>query len=195
MPFSAKKGPAWLYAALATALTTGFWSWENYETRNKPSHDVLMQVLTVILFVAWVLMMAVIVVGHVSKLRIVPEGIAITLFGKEIRRVPAEQIRLLAGFRENTRKAAPMYLAVCSKTLEEFQEWGQCCQYDEPWEGERVIKYISRIPSVLLTFHLHKEILLLDWSPERLSILRQMYPEAQWLDCTQKKVFDAQLKQ
>ena len=39
-----------------------------------------------------------------------------------------------------------------------------------------------------------RDILWLDWDPERLQILRQMYPDAQWLDCTQKKIFDAQLK-
>lgn len=194
MPFSTRKGSFLLYSVFATAVVVAIWFWQNYETRERASHDMLMQVLTVILLVAWLLMMAVITVRCASKLYVLPEGITVTLFGRTLRRFPAGQIKLLAGFRENTVKAASMSIAVCSKTLEEFQEWGKCCGYEEPWEGEQIIKYISRIPSIVCDLNLHSKILLLDWSPERLGILQEMYPDVQWLDCTQKKLFEEQLK-
>jgi hypothetical protein len=38
-----------------------------------------------------------------------------------------------------------------------------------------------------------RSILWLDWDPERLMLLRQMYPDAMWLDCTRDKIFEKQL--
>ena len=137
MPFSTKKGSFLLYSTLATVLTVIFWLWQNYETREKAFHDTLMQVLTVILFVAWLLMMVVITFRCASKLHILPEGIAVTLFGRTLRRFSAGQIQLLAGFRENTVKTVPMSIAVCTDSLKMFQDWGVCCGYDDPGKGSR----------------------------------------------------------
>ena len=190
LPFSVKKGRFLLYSTLVTVLTAALWLQGNYETREIPFHDTG---ISVILFAAWLLMMAVITFRCATKLHILPEGIAVTLFGRTLRRIPAEQINLLAGFRENTYKVSPMFIAVCIDSLEEFQNWGTCCSYAEPWEGERVQKYIGRISSIVRSLNLHSKVLLLDWAPERLEILRQMYPDVMWLDCTEKKLFDTQL--
>ena len=193
IPLSAKKGNFLLYSILATVLMAVLWLFENYETRNKSYHEELMRFVTIFLAAVWLVLMMMIFVHCFSKLHIVPEGLAITLFGMTTRRFPAEQIKLLSGFKETTAKLTPQYLAVCAWSMEDFQEWGKCCQYEEPWEGERVNKYLSRIPSLTRAFHLHKNILLLDWDKERLEILQKMYPNAKWLDCTQKKIFEKQL--
>ena len=64
------------------------------------------------------------------------------------------------------------------------------------WHGETAAKYLwRRAESLKGELNLHRHVLWLDWSPERLKLLLEMYPQAQWLDCTQKKLFDAQLKQ
>ncbi len=134
---------------------------------------------------------------------IFPEGIAITLFGQTLRSWSAERIRTIGALRKYEGKADPHdVLAVCTNTVEELTFLGKkhmpklLQNGKDLWEGESAAKYLyRRAVSFRGEGNLHKHILWLDWSPERLDILRQMYPEAQWLDCTQKKVFDAQLKQ
>lgn len=139
----------------------------------------------------------------VTRLHIVPEGIAVTLFGVPLRRFPAEEIQVIAALRKYNNKANPHdVMAVCVNTMEELTGLGtkhtpKLLQNGaDRWYGETVAKYLwRRAESMKGELNLHRHILWLDWSPERLKLLLEMYPEAQWLDCTQKKLFDAQLKQ
>ena len=39
-----------------------------------------------------------------------------------------------------------------------------------------------------------KDILLIEWSPERLRMIQDMYPGVPWTDLTDKKVLDAERK-
>lgn len=139
----------------------------------------------------------------VARLHIVPEGIAVTLFGMTLRRLPAEEIRVIAAVRKYNNKANPHdVLAVCGNTLEDLTELGRkhtpklLQNGADLWHGETAAKYLwRRAESMKGELNLHKHILWLDWSPERLKLLLEMYPQAQWLDCTQKKLFDAQLRE
>ena len=71
-----------------------------------------------------------------------------------------------------------------------------CRKGADLWLGETAAKYLwRRAESMKGDLNLHRHILWLDWSPERLKLLLEMYPQAQWLDCTQKKLFDAQLRE
>ena len=135
-----------------------------------------------------------------AVLHIVPEGIAITLFGKTVRRVPAEEIRFLIAIPGNAANDRVNRIAVCDKTLEELTELGykttpRSMRIAKPrWPGEFAESYLyHRSMTVPGEMNFMRSILWLDWDPERLMLLRKMYPDAQWLDCTQKKIFEVQL--
>jgi len=135
-----------------------------------------------------------------AVLHIVPEGIAITLFGKTVRRVPAEEIRFLTAIPGNAANDRVNRIAVCDKTLEELTELGykttpRSMRIAKPrWPGEFAESYLyHRSMTVPGEMNFMRSILWLDWDPERLMLLRKMYPDAQWLDCTQKKIFEVQL--
>lgn len=137
-----------------------------------------------------------------ARLHIVPEGVAVTLFGMTLRRLPAEEIRLIAAVRKYNNKANPHdVMALCVNTVEELTELGSkhtpklLQNSADRWHGETAAKYLwRRAESLKGELNLHRHVLWLDWSPERLKLLREMYPDAAWLDGTQKKLFDAQLE-
>ena len=136
-----------------------------------------------------------------AVLHIVPEGIAITLFGKTLRRFPAEQIRFLTAIPGNAANDRVNRIAVCDKTLEELTQLGykttpRFMRIAKPrWPGEFAESYLyHRSMTVPGEMNFMRKILWLDWTPERLQLLRQMYPDAQWLDCTQKQIFETQLR-
>lgn len=138
-----------------------------------------------------------------ARLHIVPEGIAVTFFGLTLRRFPAENIRVIVALRKYETKANPHdVMAVCANTVEELTQLGnrhtpKLLQNEvDRWYGQTASNYLyRRAVSIKGELNLHKHILWLDWSPERLKLLTQMYPNALWLDATEKKRFDAQLEQ
>ena len=114
-----------------------------------------------------------------------------------------EQIHLLAGVRGCYNKADHQdVIAVCTDSLEELTALGRqhtpklLQNGEDRWHGETAAKYLyRRATSLRGNLNLHKRILWLDWSSERLNLLREMYPQAQWLDCTEKKLFETQLRE
>ena len=135
-----------------------------------------------------------------AVLHIVPEGIAITLFGKTVRQLPAEEIRFLTAVPGNAASDRVNRIAVCDKTLEELTELGykttpKSMRIKKPrWPGEFAESYLyHRSMTVPGEMNFMRSILWLDWDPERLMLLRQMYPDAMWLDCTRDKIFEKQL--
>ena len=135
-----------------------------------------------------------------AVLHIVPEGIAITLFGKTARRFPAEQIRFLTAISGNASSNHTDKIAVCDQTLEELTALGykttpKVMRIPKPrWSGEFAESYLyHRSMTIPGELNFMRKILWLDWSPERLAILQEMYPEALWLDCTRDQRFEKQL--
>ncbi len=135
-----------------------------------------------------------------AKLHLTPEGIDITLFNRTIRHIPVDQIRLFSANREVNRGENIDDLVICAYTLEELSELGRkhtpkIMRIPYPrWPGEFAGQYLHRRAiSMRKELNLCKGLLFLDWSPERLKILRRMYPEVPWIDCTLEKYFDSQL--
>lgn len=135
-----------------------------------------------------------------AVLHIVPEGIAITLFGKTLRQFPAEEILFITAISGYAASDRINRIAVCNKTLDDLTALGykttpKAMRIKNPrWPGEFAESYLyHRSMTVPGEMNFMRKILWLDWDPERLMLLRRMYPDAQWLDCTQKKTFDAQL--
>lgn len=193
LPFSAEPGVQITFIAIGL-LGIGGTVW------FAKSEGVPFLLAFAVLFLAIVLYYA----GQLaSRLHIVPEGVAITLFGRTLRRFPAEKVRVIAAVRKYNNKGTHHdVIALCAYTLEELTELGKkhtpklLQNGADLWHGETAAKYLwRRAESMKGELNLHKHILWLDWSPERLRLLREMYPQAQWLDCTQKKLFDAQLRE
>ncbi|MBR5125514.1 MAG: hypothetical protein IKU68_02140 [Oscillospiraceae bacterium] len=135
-----------------------------------------------------------------AVLHIVPEGIAITVFGRTLRKFPAEKIRFLTAVPGNAASDRINRIAVCDKTLEELTELGhqstpKIMRIKNPrWPGEFAGSYLyHRSMTVPGEMNFMRPILWLDWDPERLRILRRMYPNARWLDCTRDQRFEKQL--
>ena len=192
LPYSADPSVqiAWICIGLL-ALAGSFWLYRE----EAP----MVLVIIAVIFLAIILCYT----GQLlARLHIAPEGISITLFGRSLRRWPAETIQTIVALRKYEGKANPHdVMAVCNNTVEELTELGNrrmpklLKQEADRWCGEAAAKYLyRRAMSFQGELNLHKHILWMDWSPERLAMLREMYPRARWLDCTQKKLFEAQLK-
>ena len=124
------------------------------------------------------------------KLHILPQGIALTLFGKTIRRVPAEKIRVISAVRYSHKADTVDQIALCLLPLPEILEKEKLDSSEE----RRVYYYIYRRSRYYrVNMNLSREILWLDWSPERAKLLMAMYPNARWVDGSPDSRFDKQL--
>ena len=143
-------------------------------------------------------------VRHFGKLHFVPEGIAITLFGKTLRQYPRERIRFLGGISYTKKSRTNKWICVCSRSLEEMaaeQNRRTAKMFrDAPtlpgWTENMARKFLWSYAESLnraLGFP-RKDILLIEWSPERLELLLDMYPGIPWTDLTENKVLDAERK-
>lgn len=141
-------------------------------------------------------------VSDFSRLHLVPEGIAVTLFGKTLRRIPRQDIRLIGGFIGTKHSRFSKNLAVCTRSMEELAEEQERRSpkmlrnartrpgWTEDQVGQLLLRYSTSIRSQFGFFR--KDILLIEWSPERLELLLQMYPGVPWVDLTEKKKLDAE---
>ena len=148
----------------------------------------------IILFFLWELMQ------YFAMLHFVPEGIAITLGKRTVRQTAANRIVLLAGVRYRHKSQTIDYIAVCGMTAGEMAELQalktpkmlQNSRTKANWLEEMAGKYLLR-ESGKLFGRSAGSILWIEWTVERYRMLRELYPEAQWLDTTEKKLFDSQL--
>ena len=139
-------------------------------------------------------------VRYFAMIHFVPQGIAVTLWGRTIRRLPAEQIRFVSAIQYTEKGTTYEKIAVCSydqdeltalykkKTPKMFQNSREI--WFGEWAGAILIR---RSGKLRVEFNMDSHILWLEWDCERLEALLKMYPNAQWLDCTQKKIFDERL--
>lgn len=193
LPFAADPGVqiAFIVIGLLGVAGTVWFAWSEEEA-------------FLLAFAAAFLVMVLYYAGQLlARLRITPDGIAITLFGITLRHVPAEEVRLIVALRKYNTKANPHdVMSVCRNSVEELTELGSkympklLQSQTERWFGQTAAKYLyRRAESVRGELNLHNHILWLDWSAERLKLLLQMYPAALWMDGTEKKIFDTQIKQ
>ena len=137
-----------------------------------------------------------------AKLHIVPEGIAVTLFGKTLRKIHREEIAFFGGFIGTRKCRYPKALAVCTCSMEDLAEKEERktdkmfrnARTRPGWAEDMAKKYLLRcagdfrgqlgLPN--------RDVLLLEWSPERLDLLMEMYPNVPWCDLTDKKKLDAE---
>ena len=128
------------------------------------------------------------------KVHFVPEGIAVTLGPWTLRRIPVEEIRLLCGVlqtqRSKNRTICTYWIAVSTRSREEIAK-----QQDDKFGcfSEEIRRKVARHMDWNCSFirGLDLRILWLEYERERLEVLRSLYPQAQWLDCSEGRIFDA----
>ena len=136
-------------------------------------------------------------VSDFSRLHLVSEGIAVTLFGKTLRQIPAQDLRFFGGFIGAKHSRFSKNLAVCTRSMGELAEEQERKTpkmlrpgWTEDQVGQLLLRYSTSIRSQFGFFR--RDILLIEWSPERLELLLQMYPGVPWVDLTEKKKLDAE---
>lgn len=148
--------------------------------------------------VCWGIMAAgMFLISGFAKLHLVPEGVAVTLFGITLKRVPVGKIRLITASRAVYRGRIIDKIALCNYSLEEltahaYQSKPKLFRNNREFRtGEWADEYLSR--RLIRGLIPDRRIFWLWWDAERLELLQQMYPQAQWLDMTKDKIFDKQL--
>lgn len=194
IPERAKKDMLWMWGALIVVTVAAgllkYWEWISGELENPL--DRVEAVLFMGMFVIIILGMA---GASLAKLHFVPEGVAVTLFGITLKRRSAARIRLMTAVRYKDVDR----IALCSYSLKELTLRAYDAKPElfrnsrEYREGEWAHEYLYN--------QLHRNLLpdpqidWIQWDPERLQALRQMYPQAQWMDLTKDRIFDEQLEE
>ena len=139
-----------------------------------------------------------------AKLHIVPEGIAVTLFGKTLRQIPRQDLRFFGGFIGTKHSRFSKNLAVCTCSMEALAEKEEQktdkmfrnARTRPGWTEDMAKKYLLRCAASFRSgLGLpHRDILLIEWSPERLDMLMEMYPGVPWCDLSDKKKLDVERK-
>ena len=195
LPLVTHKGRFWVILAVMCLLVFNL----EYGFRRDGSEAAwIMRLIYPLLALAVVLEF----VSDFSKLHLVHEGIAVTLFGKTLRRIPREDIAFFGGFIGTRKCRYPKNLAVCTCSMEALAEKEEQktdkmfrnARTCPGWAEDMARKYLLRCA---LSFRSelgtpNREILLIEWSPERLELLMEMYPGVPWCDLSDKKKLDAE---
>ena len=109
---------------------------------------------------------------------------------------------LFGGFIGAKHSRFSKNLAVCTRSMEELAEEQERKTpkmlrnartrpgWAEDQVGQLLLRYSTSIRSQFGFFR--KDILLIEWSPERLELLQDMYPGIPWTDLTENMVLDAE---
>lgn len=162
---------------------------ENQEMIRKDYDDATRQGMLLFMVVFFVLGFLGLIFLLLAKLHFVPQGVAVTLFGMTLRRVPLEEIQVISAVAYSRKGHKREEIALCLRPLEEVTTgWGSCSQ------AEAVYAYLkARTGTFWMRLNLDRDILWLEWSPERLKLLQKMYPHVPWMDGSPDKRFDNQL--
>ena len=183
------------------AVMVLFTAWMGYDMAVSDSDLVLRLTVSAVLFLF--LCGALIAAGRsLAKLHLVPEGMAVTLFGRTVQRFPQEELHLLAGIHYQYKSYDMKWIVASAHTVEELAEIQamktpkvfQNARTRPDWAEDMAGKYLYRyIRSVSQAFAIpRRDLLLLEWSPERLELLLEMYPGVPWVDLSEKKKLDAE---
>ena len=197
LPLTEKKWQFWLVLAM-TPLLIGYVEWSIRVAGMNGWGSWLLRLVDLL----WFVVVAVEFVYRFGKLHLVPEGIAITVFGSTLRRFPREHIRFLGGVHYSYKGTARQWICVCARSMEELAEEQERktakmfrnARSRPDWAEDMAGKYLMRYADSMrrLFGFRQMDILLIEWSPERLDMLMEMYPGVPWCDLSDKKKLDAE---
>lgn len=135
----------------------------------------------------------------VAVLHLEPEGVRITAFGLTVRKYPLGKIRFVSAMAcsGKNRTAGRSQILLSAYTFEELAKKGGWQRGGEKPADECARQWLNRYANAYYVreLNLTSRILWLDWAPDRLRLIRWMYPDAKWADFTQNHIFDKQMNE
>lgn len=132
-----------------------------------------------------------------AQVHLEPERVRVTVFGVTMRRYPLGKIRFVTAMEcsGKNRTAARSQILLCAHTFEELAGKGGWKRGGRKPPEECARQYLNRYATAYYVreLNLTKDILWLDWAPDRIRLIRWLYPDAKWADFTQNHVFDKQM--
>ena len=133
----------------------------------------------------------------VAVLHLEPEGVRITAFGLTVRKYPLGKIRFVSAMAcsGKNRTAGRSQILLSAYTFEELAKKGGWQRGGEKPADECARQWLNRYAGAYYVreLNLTSRILWLDWAPDRLRLIRWLYPDAQWMDFTKEKSYEKQL--
>ena len=134
----------------------------------------------------------------VAKLHLEPDGVGITVGGLSLRRFPLGKIRFISAMEcsGKNRTTTRSQVLLCAHTYEELAKkggWRDGSSRKPKTEFARNALYRFQNAYYVRELNLTKDILWLDWSPDRIRLIRWLYPDAQWMDFSLDHVFEKQM--
>ena len=134
----------------------------------------------------------------VMELHLEPEGVRLTAWGMTLRRYPLGKIRFISAMEcsGKNRTTTRSQILLCAHTFEELAKkggWRDGASGKPKAEFARNSLYRYLNAYYVRELNLTKDILWLDWSPDRIRLIRWLYPDAQWMDFSHNRVFEKQM--
>ena len=150
-------------------------------------------VFLAVALVTWVPML----LRCILRLHLEPEGVRLTAFGLTLRRYPLGRIRFITAMECSGKNhtAGRSQILLCGHTFEELAKKGGWKPDSRKRPEECAREYLNRYATAYYVreLNLTRDIFWLDWSPERIRLIRWLYPDARWADFTQKHIYDKQM--
>lgn len=134
----------------------------------------------------------------VMKLHLENEGVRLTAFGLTLRRFPLGKIRFVSAMEcsGKNRTTTRSQILLCAHTFDELAKkggWRDGSGGKKKEEFARNSLYRFANAYYVRELNLTKDILWIDWSPERIRLVRWMYPDAGWADFSHNRIFEKQM--
>ena len=153
----------------------------------------ILGIYTLIALATWLPML----LRYVAVLHLEPDCVRITAFGLTLRRYPLGKIRFISAMAcsGKNRTGDRSQILLCAHTFEELAKKGGWKYGDRKPPEECARQYLNRYATAYYVreLNLTRDILWLDWAPDRLRLIRWLYPDAKWADFTQNHIFDKQM--
>jgi len=198
LPFAADRKDANLqcgvYAGVFGVITVFLLWLMNYKGYSAARMAPIIVVYLAVVLATWLPM----VLRCVMKLHLEPEGVRITAFGLTLRRYPLGKIRFISAMEcsGKNRTTTRSQILLCAHTFEELAKkggWRDGASGKPKAEFARNMLYRYLNAYYVRELNLTRNILWLDWTPDRIRLIRWYYPDAQWLDFSHNRVFEKQM--
>ena len=197
LPFAVDKKDAAVqciaYFAVFTGLAAvliGLMASRDYDAAKS---SLILGIYALIALATWLPML----LRYVAVLHLEPEGVRITAFGVTLRRYPLGKIRFVSAMAcsGKNRTAGRSQILLSAYTFEELAKKGGWQRGGEKPADECARQYLNRYANAYYAreLNLTPRALWLDWAPDRLRLIRWLYPDAQWMDFTKDKSYEKQL--
>lgn len=197
LPFAADRQDAavqcGVYAGIFGAITAFLLWLMNHKGYSAARMAPIIAVYLAVVLATWLPM----VLRCVMQLHFEPEGVRLTAFGVTLRRYPLSKIRFLTAMEcsGKNRTAGRAQILLSAYTFRELAKKGGWNPGDRNPAEECARQYLNRFATAYYVreLNLSGRFLFLDWAPDRIRLIRWMYPDAQWADFTQNRIFDKQM--